>query len=210
MLRSARCSSWSLRISVCARKARFIGVFGSSGAEQRGVVFHGFGVSGLGEKGAADGLDPQHRRLAPQAPVDGIRIARQLLDRDRLVERRQRCQACGHRKFEPCIWVKPTLPSMLICGVIWTPTPAVAVSAYGIIAGGEIGQARQPREARSEVGDAKTCRRVEAVEQRIVGVRFVTAGKRRPPRRIPEAGEPGAGPGDVGERQRIKKIAAAS
>jgi hypothetical protein len=36
---------------------------------------------------------------------------------------------CGHLKFEPCICVKPTLPSMLSWGVIWTPTPAVAVKA---------------------------------------------------------------------------------
>jgi hypothetical protein len=38
-MRSVRCSSWSLRISVCARKARFMGVFGSSELNKTALSF---------------------------------------------------------------------------------------------------------------------------------------------------------------------------
>ncbi len=59
------------------------------GAEQRRVVLDVFGVGGLGEEGAAHRFDPQYRRFASQAPVDRIGIARELLDRDGLVQGRQ-------------------------------------------------------------------------------------------------------------------------
>jgi len=56
------------------------------GAEQRRVVLHVLGVGGLGEEGAAHGFDPQYKRFASQALVDWIGIARELLDRDGLVQ----------------------------------------------------------------------------------------------------------------------------
>src|SRR5438876_11270994 len=56
------------------------------GAEQRRVVLHVFGVGGLGEERAAHGLDAQYGRFAPQALVDRIGIARELRDRDGLVQ----------------------------------------------------------------------------------------------------------------------------
>src|SRR5439155_26603795 len=56
------------------------------GAEQRRVVLHVFGVNGLGEERAAYGLDAQYGRFAPQTLVDRIGIAREVRDRDRLVQ----------------------------------------------------------------------------------------------------------------------------
>src|SRR6185295_19333291 len=56
------------------------------GAEQRRVVLHVFSVGGLGEECAANRLDAQHGRFAPQALVDGIGIAREVRYRDRLIQ----------------------------------------------------------------------------------------------------------------------------
>src|SRR6185312_6363872 len=56
------------------------------GAEQRRVVLHVFGVGGLREERAAHGLDAQHGRLVSQALVDRVGIAREVRDRDRLVQ----------------------------------------------------------------------------------------------------------------------------
>ena len=83
-MRSVRCSSWSLRISVCARKARFMGVFGSLELNNAALSFTYLVSAAL--VSAAHGLDAQHGRFAPRALVDRIGIARELRDRDRLVQ----------------------------------------------------------------------------------------------------------------------------
>ena len=83
-MRSARCSSWSLRINVCARKARCIGVVGT---EQRRVVFYEFSICGLREEGAAHRFDPQYGRVSSQPPVNRARIMGELLNGNRLIER---------------------------------------------------------------------------------------------------------------------------
>jgi hypothetical protein len=84
-MRSVRCSSWSLRISVRARKTRFIGVFGSLELNNAALSLT-YLVSAALVKGAAYRFNPQYRCFASQAPVDRIGIAREFRDRDGLVQ----------------------------------------------------------------------------------------------------------------------------
>src|ERR1700694_1201843 len=81
---AARSDRWPRNLAFATRVCGAIGAIGDIKETQFTAALSDF--IRLGEERAAHGLDAQYGRFAPQALVDRIGIAREVRDRDRLLQ----------------------------------------------------------------------------------------------------------------------------